>query len=105
MIYLIPAGLLFLMGWLIRYKKYAWLISGYNISSKEEKEKYDLDKLTRLMGSFLFLLGSVFLLMFFASILLTGYENKIAWVGFSVESLVIIAGLIYLNTGNRVKKT
>jgi len=60
MIYLIPAGLLFLMGWLIRYKKYAWLISGYNISSKEEKEKYDLDKLTRLMGSFLFLLGACF---------------------------------------------
>lgn len=105
MIYLIPAGLLFLMGWLIRYKKQTWLISGYNISSKEKKEKYDLDKLTRLMGSFLFLLGSVFLLMFFASILLTGYENEIAWVGFSVESLVIIAGLIYLNTGNRVKKT
>jgi hypothetical protein len=105
MIYLIPAGVFFLMGWLIRYKKQTWLISGYNISSKEKKEKYDLDKLTRLMGSFLFLLGSVFLLMFVASILLTGYENEIAWVGFSVESLVIIAGLIYLNTGNRVKKT
>ncbi|MBO1266106.1 DUF3784 domain-containing protein [Proteiniclasticum sp. SCR006] len=105
MIYLIPAGLLFLMGWLIRYKKQTWLISGYNIASRKEKEKYDLDKLTRLMGSFLFLLGGVFLLMFFAAILLTGYENEIAWVGFSVESLVIIAGLIYLNTGNRVKKT
>ncbi|MFH5834709.1 DUF3784 domain-containing protein [Proteiniclasticum sp. C24MP] len=105
MIYLIPAGLLFLMGWLIRYKRKTWLISGYNTASKKEKEKYDLDKLTRLMGNFLFMLGAVFLLMFSASIVLKDYENEIAWVGFGVETVVILMGLIYLNTGNRVMKT
>ena len=28
----------------------SWLISGYNIASKEEKEKYDEKKLCRIMG-------------------------------------------------------
>lgn len=104
MMYLIPAGILFFMGWLIRDKKVTWLISGYNTASAKEKEKYDLEKLTRLMGGFLFLLGGVFLLMFLAVMILPDQGERIAWMGFGLETVVIVLGLLYLNTGNRVKK-
>jgi len=105
MIYLLPTAVLFIVGWLIRYKKATWLISGYNTASKEEKQKYDIDKLTRLMSSFVFILGSIFLLMFLASLLWAAYDNEIAWIGFGIETVVIVIGLFYMNTGNRVKKT
>jgi len=105
MIYLLPTAVLFIVGWLIRYKKATWLISGYNTASKKEKEKYDLDKLTRLMSSFVFILGGIFLLMFLASLRWTAYENEIAWIGFGIETVVIVIGLVYMNTGSRVKKT
>ena len=63
MMYLLPAALLFIIGWLVKYKKITWLISGYNTSNKEKKETYDIDKLTRLFGNFLFLLAVIFVIM------------------------------------------
>jgi len=104
MIFLAPASLLIIFGWLIKYKKVTWLISGYNTASKEKKAQYDIDKLCKHMGNFLFVMASIFFAMALAAMLLSVYTNEITIIGFSVLGVVIIGGLIYINTGNRVKK-
>ena len=104
MIFCIPATLLIIIGWLIKYKKVTWLISGYNTSSKEKKEQYDVDKLCKYMGNFLFVLTGIILIMALTSILFGEYADKIIIVGFCAEAAAIVLGIVYLNTGNRVKK-
>ncbi|OGO29701.1 MAG: hypothetical protein A2Z16_08470 [Chloroflexi bacterium RBG_16_54_18] len=50
LVYVLPAIVLYLLGWLIKYKKVTWLISAYNTASKKEKERYDVEKLCKYMG-------------------------------------------------------
>lgn len=104
MVFFFPAGLLLLIGWLIKYKKATWLISGYNTSSREEKQKYDVEKLCKYMGNFLFSLSSLLIIMAIAVSLASNYENEITTFGFVVFVITLIIGIIYLNTGNRLKK-
>ena len=104
MIYLIPAALLFIIGWFVKYKKTTWLISGYNTASKEKKEMYDIDKLTRLVGNFIFVLAIIFVIMAVVTIIIGGYKDVVTYVGFGVLAVTIIIGVVFLNTGGRVKK-
>lgn len=104
MIFFLPAVLLILIGWFIKYKKVTWLISGYNTASKEKKAEYDIEKLTFHMGNFLFVLAVVFFFMAIASLLFMEYVDQITVGGFVVLAIAIIGGIVYLNTGNRVKK-
>jgi len=104
MIFFLPTILLIVMGWLIKYKKVTWLISGYNTASKQEKQQYDIEKLCKYVGNFIFILASIFLVMAVTSLLLNKYVDKITWIGFGVLAIVIICGIVYLNTGNRMKK-
>ena len=104
MIFFLPTILLIVMGWLIKYKKLTWLISGYNTASKQEKQQYNLEKLCKYVGNFIFILASIFFMMAITSLLLNKYVDKITWIGFGVLAIVIIYGIVYLNTGNRVKK-
>ncbi len=104
MVLLIPTALLIITGWLIKYKKVTWLISGYNTASKEKKEQYDIDKLCKHMGNFLFVLASIFFVMAVLSMLFIAYIDKITVIGLCVEGVVVVGGIIYMNTGNRVKK-
>ena len=104
MIFFVPTALLIMIGWLIKYKKVTWLISGYNTASKEKRAQYDVDKLCKHMGDFLFVLAGIFLVMALTSILFSEYTDKITIVGFCTEAVAIVLGIIYLNTGNRVKK-
>ncbi|MCD4713496.1 MAG: DUF3784 domain-containing protein [Clostridiales bacterium] len=104
MVFLIPMVLLVVFGWLIKYKKVTWLISGYNTASEEKKKEYDIEKLCKYMGNFLFVLASVFFIMSVLSIVLSSYAERITIVGFVFLSIVIICGIIFMNTGNRVKK-
>lgn len=103
-LYLAIAAVLFLMGALIKYKKVTWLISGYNTAPREEKEKYDIDRLCRYTGNFIFILAAIWVviaLLFFA---LPGQSEPIIWTGLSVMAAAITIGIIFLNTGGRVKK-
>jgi len=104
MIYFLPAALLLIIAWLIKYKKITWLISGYNTASKDAKQAYDIEKLTRYVGNFLFILAGIFLAMALISILVNDYTDIISWIGFGVLAISIVCGIIYLNTKNRVKK-
>lgn len=104
MLFLLPTAVLLFIGWLIKYKKVTWLISGYNTASKQEKERYDIDKLCKYMGNFIFILAGVWFVMAITRILISEYADMIIWIGFGVEAVTIVCGIVYLNTGNRVKK-
>lgn len=103
MILFIPAALLLIIGWLIRFKKVTWLISGYNTSSKKKKEEYDPEKLCRYVGNFVFVLAGVLALTATARTL-TGESETAALIGFIILGIVALAGIIWLNTGKRLNK-
>ncbi len=104
MIYFFPATLLSLMGYLIKYKKATWLISGYNTASKEKKQRYDTEALCKYTGNFIFILSGIFYGMAALSVFLGAYANVIAWSGFGVLAVTVLICIWYLNTGKCLKK-
>ncbi len=48
---------LVILGYLMKVKKWSWLIAGYNTSSAEEKAKYDTEALCKGLGNFMYFLG------------------------------------------------
>lgn len=104
MLFFVPAAILIFLGYLIRYKQVTWLISGYNTASKEAREKFDKEKLTRHVGNFMFLLGGINLLLALAGFLFPAHGDAVLGVGIGALTLAILGGLYYLNTGNRVMK-
>lgn len=95
-------GMLFiLLGYLIKYKQWSWLIAGYNTSSKKEKLKYDAAALCGGVGNFLFLLAGILFVTALGEIFNAARVVSLGWILFSVST---IAFLVYANTGNRYKK-
>jgi len=103
-IFLGIAVLMYAIGVFIKWKKVTWLISGYNTSSEEEKKKYDIDKLCHHMSNFIFILASIWLVMTLCMLIFPEQEELLICIGLGVESIAMILGIIYLNTGNRVMK-
>jgi hypothetical protein len=88
-------GLVFMRG------RGAFLIAGYNTSSKEVKAKYDGKALCRFMGKIMF--------SFAACLLITAISDLInsvilQWTGIVLFFCVAVLALIYSNTGNRFRK-
>ncbi len=99
-VHLLIALLFLLLGYLIKYLKWSWLIAGYNTSSKEERAKYDRDALCSFMGSFLFVLAATIALAGLGAYLEVPWILTGSWIFFTV---VIVVSLVYMNTGNRFK--
>ncbi|MDD3839115.1 MAG: DUF3784 domain-containing protein [Clostridia bacterium] len=91
------------IGLIIRITKASSLIAGYNTMSKEEKKKYDEQKLTKFVGNLL--IASAVILLIGGSLSLNEgiaqYAISISWLLFTS---VIIGGVVYMNTGNRFKR-
>lgn len=100
----IPSFFLLLVGWLVKYRKWTWLIAGYNTASKREKETYDIDKLTRHVGNLIFILAGIFGVMAIASLIFRDSLENIIRFGTTAFIATAVAGLVYINTGNRLKK-
>ncbi len=96
--------LLFAIGWFIKVKKITWLISGYNTESKEKQAEYNIDKLTFYMGNFLYILAAIWGAMSILGIAFPSQIGEIMIAGIVVFTVVIVGGVIWLNTGNKVKK-
>ena len=93
--------LLVILGYLMKVKQWAWLISGYNTSSAEEKAKYDTAALCNGVGNFMYSLGFT---VFVASI---GFFLEARWItimGWGLFVVAVIVFLVYANTGGRYKK-
>lgn len=97
----IVVGLLIVLGIIFSCGKGAFLIAGYNTSSKEEKSQINEKLLGRFMGKLMFLLAACWLI-----IALGGIFNIIFLLVIGIMLFVIsIAGsIVYANTGNRFKK-
>ena len=83
MIHLGSAILMLIFGYLVKVKRWSWLIAGYNTSSKAEKDKYDEEALCKGVGNFLYTLAAVLVL---ASI--GEFFDRWFLVGISWESLL-----------------
>lgn len=88
-------GIVFLKG------KGAFLIAGYNTASPEEKARIDEKKLCRYMGRMMLALAACWLVLTSSEIFQT---MVLFWVGFALFFVVIIVGIIFLNTGGRIQR-
>lgn len=95
------AALLAALGYLLRFRHWAWLVSGYNTASKASKAQYDVDALTRGVGNFAFSLAALQVLAGIGSL------AGLAWVQVAAMVLLVvgsIAFIVYANTGGRYLK-
>ncbi|NLJ97764.1 MAG: DUF3784 domain-containing protein [Tissierellia bacterium] len=91
----ILVGIVFSMG------KGSFLIAGFNTMSKEEKEKYDIASLCKFMGKIMFIIAFSVALFPLSEI----FEMKaLYYIGMTLNPIVVIFTLVYLNTGNRFQK-
>lgn len=90
-----------LLGVLFRKGKGLSLVAGYNTMSKAEREKIDRNKLARYMSNLMFALAVCFVVSSLGALLKI---MVLYWIGAVVFLLVIVVGLIYINTGNRIRR-
>jgi len=86
LVMLLPVVILVLIGYLVKYRRVYWLISGYNTMSKEKKQNVDIEGLANFTGNFCFALA---VLIGVASALLTG--------GYDIAAGVLFAFLLPLS--------
>ena len=97
----VMVGVLTILGILFLNGKGSCLIAGYNTASKAEKEKIDEKKLCKYVGKMMFLLAGSFLVIMASDIL---GEMWLLWLGLGLFFGIVIGGIIYINTGDRLKK-
>ena len=88
-------GIVFLCG------KGSSLIAGYNTASPEEKAKYDEKALCHTMGGMMFPCAACFGVLMVSDIL---KSLALMCVGVVSFFIVIVGGVIYMNTSNKVKR-
>lgn len=94
-------GALVLLGIIFLKGKGSFLIAGYNTASKAEKEKIDGKKLCTRVGMLMFALAGCFFIVMLSDIF---HKMWILWLGLGLVFAVSIGGIIYINTGDRIKK-
>lgn len=99
--YGIVVVLLIVLGMIFFCGKGAFLIAGYNTSSKEEKSHIDEKLLGRFMGKLLFLLTGCWLVIALGGILNIIFLHVIGIMLFVIS---IAGAAVYANTGNRFIK-
>ena len=95
------ALMFFVLGFLFSRGKGAFLIAGYNTSSREYKNKIDEKALCKAMSKMMYALAFSWLIVSLGCLL---ENNLLTWLGIAIFLAVIIAGLIYMNTGHRFEK-
>ena len=99
-VFLLVAALFMALGVVFASGKGAGLIAGYNTASREEKTHTDEIKLLKAMSVFMFVLAGCYLVSASSEIF---HVRLLMWVGQALFAVAIIAGLVYLNTGNRFR--
>ena len=95
------AAFFVLLGVLFARGKGADLIAGYNTMSAREKEKVDEKKLCGIMSKMMFSLAACFVVAACGSLL---HVKALYWIGAVLFLVVIVVGVIRMNTGDRCKK-
>lgn len=93
--------LFFVLGLLLRSGRGSFLIAGYNTASQKEKDAIDERKLCRYTGNLMFILAGCQMFFVFSILL----ENKmLMWIGVAAFLISVVGGVVFLNTGDRLKK-
>ena len=95
------AALFAVLGIVLWGGKGAWLIAGYNTSSKAGKSKYDEKSLCRFVSKLMFFYTACFI---FVAISTWLEAMTLYYCLMTLFLVVTIAAVIYANTGNRFKK-
>lgn len=98
--HLIVIGIFVLLGILFSLGKGAGLIAGFNTSSAAEKAKFDKIKLCKFMGKLMYALAVCWMVIAASDVF---QKMSLRWVGYSLFMIVLIAAVVYMNTGNRFK--
>lgn len=94
--------LLFLVLGIVLWKgKGAWLIAGYNTSSKAEKAKYDEKALCRFVAKLMFFYAACCVFWTLGTLF---DAMAVFYCVLALFLAVTVAALVYANTGNRFKK-
>ena len=101
MMHLCFVALFLLLAVVFLQGKGSWLIAGYNTASPEEKARIDEKKLCRYMGRLMLALAGCWLLLAASEVF---YITALLWVGIGLFLVVIVGGLIFLNTGGRIDR-
>jgi cytochrome c biogenesis factor len=94
---------LIFLGLTIRIFKMSYLIAGYNTASKEEKRKYNEEKLIKYVSNLLMISSAFIIIGGLLSIIFNAIQETIfigSWLFFTI---FIISGVIYLNVSGCVK--
>ena len=97
-LYLFITALFLLLGVFLSKGKGAFLIAGYNTTSKEKKKKIDELKLCRFVSVLMFVLAICWLIM---AISIKINSDLLHYVGLALFLIAVLAGVIYANTGKR----
>lgn len=81
--------------------KGSFLIAGYNTASVSERAKYDEKALCKAMGKMMLALAVCW---FFASLSFLFERMALMWIGMSMLFLVIVVGIISINTSKKIKR-
>lgn len=79
------------------------LVAGYNTLPREEQEKYDVERMTRYVGNMLMVAAGILLAFGLAS-LFADIPKSASWLSWGLFLVPIVAGLICVNTGDRLRK-
>ena len=100
-VHLTVVSLFIVLGIIFASGRGTGLIAGYNTAPERKKAKTDEKKLCKAMSVIMFALAACWILAALGEIFRT---RTLLWIGMALFTAVIIAGLIYMNTGNRFKK-
>jgi hypothetical protein len=94
----------FFLGLIIRIFKLSYLIAGYNTASKEEKKKYDEEKVIKFVSNLLMISSVFFVIGGLLSILFDSHQETIFYASSLFLTVFIICGVIYFNISGYAKK-
>jgi preprotein translocase subunit SecG len=100
-IHLVVAAVFVILGILFLNGKGSFLIAGYNTASKAQKENIDEKKLCNYTGKLMFVLAGCFLVIAASDIFGKAW---LLWTGLVLSLIAAIGGVVYMNTGSRLKK-
>lgn len=100
-VHLAFVALFCVLGAILMRGKGAFLIAGYNTSSPQEKAVYNEKALCRAVGAMMFAIAGCFLISGIGS-----YFRLLvlAWAGYTLLLIVVIVGMIFVNTSKRLKR-
>ena len=81
--------------------KGSFLIAGYNTASPHERAKYDEKALCTAMGKFMLALAVCW---FIATLGLLLEVMALVWIGQALFLVVIVVGIIAINTSKKIKR-